>query len=347
MDALPNTLPALVDVPADAVDKIDTGAVARSTPNPDAVLSESARRRILDAVPDNTRDAYARQWAAWVAWCAEAGRTALPATAETLAAYVAHLADEGRSPSTIEQAMAAVAVRHRAEGHTAPVTVGALAILRGHRRDRAEAGKGTRQAPPVTVAALRAIITAAPSDGLIALRNRALLVLGVAMMARASELVGLDWADVAEVDEGLVITIRTSKTDRDSEGRAVALPYGSTSATCPVRTLRAYRAALAEAGVSDGRVFRAVTRHGKPGPRLSADAVSAVVRSAAVAAGLPNADAYSGHSLRSGGATAAYKAGKPVSTIAKHGRWSPTSPTVLGYIRGVDQWEDNAMGGVL
>ncbi len=47
-----------------------------------------------------------------------------------------------------------------------------------------------------------------------------------------------------------------------------------------------------------------------------------------------------------GGATAAYRAGAPVSTIAAHGRWAPTSPVVLGYIRAVDRWNDNPMHGV-
>jgi hypothetical protein len=50
--------------------------------------------------------------------------------------------------------------------------------------------------------------------------------------------------------------------------------------------------------------------------------------------------------LRAGGATSAYRAGVPVSTIAGHGRWLPTSPVVLTYIRSVDRWTDNAMKGV-
>ncbi len=46
-----------------------------------------------------------------------------------------------------------------------------------------------------------------------------------------------------------------------------------------------------------------------------------------------------------GGATAAYRAGAPVSTIAAHGRWAPTSPVVLGYIRAVDRWADSPLRG--
>ena len=79
---------------------------------------------------------------------------------------------------------------------------------------------------------------------------------------------------------------------------------------------------------------------------LSADAIGDLVRRAAERAGLPHPERYGAHSLRAGGATAAYEAGAPVSVIAAHGRWSPTSPVVLGYIRAVDRWADNPMKGV-
>jgi hypothetical protein len=50
--------------------------------------------------------------------------------------------------------------------------------------------------------------------------------------------------------------------------------------------------------------------------------------------------------LRAGGTTVAYAAGVPVSVIAAHGRWEKDSPVVLGYIRAVDRWRDNAMRDV-
>jgi hypothetical protein len=55
---------------------------------------------------------------------------------------------------------------------------------------------------------------------------------------------------------------------------------------------------------------------------------------------------YTAHSLRAGGATAAYRAGVVVSSIAEHGRWAKNSPVVLGYIRSVDKWRDNPMRGI-
>ena len=74
--------------------------------------------------------------------------------------------------------------------------------------------------------------------------------------------------------------------------------------------------------------------------------MSDLVQAAAKRAKLPHADTYSAHSLRAGGATAAYRAGAPVSTIAAHGRWAAGSPVVLSYIRAVDRWRDNALTGI-
>ncbi len=93
-------------------------------------------------------------------------------------------------------------------------------------------------------------------------------------------------------------------------------------------------------------LFRSVTRHGHVGEHLSPEAVNHAVRAAAVRAGLPRADTFTAHSLRAGGATSAYRAGAPVSSIARHGRWADNSPVVLGYIRSVDRWKDNPMTAV-
>jgi hypothetical protein len=77
--------------------------------------------------------------------------------------------------------------------------------------------------------------------------------------------------------------------------------------------------------------------------RAAERAVRAFLGFARRRAGLPNAEQ---HSLRAGGATCSYPAGTPVSVIAAHGRWSPTSPMVLSYVRSVDRWRDNALWGI-
>ncbi|WP_337826237.1 site-specific integrase [Pseudonocardia sp. UM4_GMWB1] len=323
------------------------GEIVEARPAADAYLSEATRARIVDSVPTNTRRAYARQWAAFTDWCAAAGRTALPATPQTLAEYVAHLADAGQAPTSIEQAVAAVRTAHRAAGHRgAPDTEAARRVLRGYRRQRADSGHRAHQAVPITIDTLRAMIDTTDPDTARGLRDRVALVLGLALMGRRSELVALGLDDVTETDDGLLVLIRVSKTDQDAHGVEVAIPHGQHAGTDPVRLVRAWRAILAEHGHTGGRLLRSVTRHGRIGASLSADGLGDLVQAAARRAGLPNAAGYSAHSLRAGGATAAHRAGAAVSTIAAHGRWAPGSPVVLSYIRSVDRWRDNALAGV-
>lgn len=314
----------------------------------DGAVSAATAARIEAGTADATRRAYTRQWAAFAAWCDAGERTALPADDATLAEYVSHLADRGLAPATVEQAVAMVRRAHRDAGYPGqPDTRGARLALRAHRRDWAERGNRTHQAPPAAVEQLRAMVDASDPDTMLGARDRCLLVLGFALMARRSELAALDIADVREVPEGLLAHIRVSKTDRDAHGTEVAIPFGSRPETCPVRLLRAWRARLADAGVTSGRLFRPVNRHGRlAGEAITGKGVGLAVRAAARRAGLPDAEAYSGHSLRAGGATAAARRGVPTATIAEHGRWSPTSPVVHLYVRTAERWRDNAMAGV-
>lgn len=313
----------------------------------DTYLSDGARARILGGVAENTRTAYERQWTRFADWCAEHGRTALPATPETMAEFVVALIDAGKGVPTISQAIATIRTRHRLAGHPdAPNADAARLALRTHRRDAVDAGQRTRQAPPVTIDTLRAMIDATPADTAAGARDRLVLVLGLAMMGRRSELAALALADVVETDDGLEVFVGRSKRDQDAKGAVVAVPRGSHPDTDPVRLLRRWRNVLAEQGHTSGRLLRSITRHGRIGDRLGADAINDIVRTAAVRAGLPQADTYTAHSLRAGGATSAYRAGAPVSSIARHGRWAPNSPVVLGYIRSVDKWRDNPMRAV-
>ena len=93
---------------------------------------------------------------------------------------------------------------------------------------------------------------------LIGMRDRALLALGFAGAFRRSELVALDMADLAEVADGLRVTIRRSKTDQEGAGQEIAIPRGHHIR--PVETLQAW---LAAAGITAGPVFRQVTQTGK------------------------------------------------------------------------------------
>lgn len=321
--------------------------VPTQTAPSDLALSDTTRARIIDGFAANTRKAYTRQWQAFTDWCGFTGRRPVPATAETLAEYVGYLGDTGLSRSTIEQAIATIRTAHRTAGHdNQPDTRPARLVLKSVSRERAQAGRRQKKAPPVSIDALRAMINTCDPSTLIGLRDRVVLVLGLALMGRRSELVALNLDDIRETADGLLVLIRTSKTDQEGIGEEVALPYGQHPDTCPVRVVRAWVAALAEHGITTGRLVRSVSKAGRIGASLSDQWVGDIVRGRAVAALLTNAEKYSAHSLRAGGATSAYKAGAPVSTIAEHGRWAEGSPVVLGYIRAEDKWKDNPIRGI-
>ncbi len=289
----------------------------------------------------NTLRAYRLDWVAFEGWCAAHGLQAMPAGAETVRLYITHLARMGRKPSTITRHAASIATAHRRAGHVPPPTADPLfrETLSGIRKTL---GSAPAKKAAAELAVMQAMIAATPvanEDGALpgGVRDRALLLMGFAAFARESELAALDVEDVREVDDGLRLTFRRSKTDQEGAGEEVGVPYGSHAATCPVRALRAWRRLL---GAESGPLFRTVTRWGRIGGRMSPEAVGDVVQRAAGRAG-HDPRSFAGHSLRSGGATAAAKGKAPDRAIMRQGRWK-SERIARGYIRAGTLFEENA-----
>ncbi|MFI6910005.1 tyrosine-type recombinase/integrase [Nonomuraea sp. NPDC050394] len=175
-----------------------------------------------DGLAAHTRIAYARDFAAYAAWCESNGRSFLPATAATLANYVAHLAAQKYAPSSIDRALACVLAAHNHAGLGKPATTAARLALRAYRRERAQQGRRPRRSPPITVDRLRAMVTAPPNNTPTGLRDRAVLVLGFALMSRRSEITEVEITEVEITDiaftaEGMEVFVPFSKTDQDGD----------------------------------------------------------------------------------------------------------------------------------
>ncbi|WP_084780155.1 tyrosine-type recombinase/integrase [Planobispora rosea] len=140
---------------------------------------------------------------------------------------------------------------------------------------------------------MRRICEACPPH-LLGVRDRAMFLLGFAIGARRSELSALNIGDVTEVERGLEIHVRWSKTGTE---RFPKVPYGQHLSTCPVR---AWRAWLAASGLADGAAFRHIDRYGRLRNRLSPEGVGDALTAAAARAGLGHRTA---HGLRSGMST--------------------------------------------
>jgi site-specific recombinase XerC len=95
------------------------------------------------------------------------------------------------------------------------VAEGVKATMRGIRRTYGSAR--LRKAPAVAGKMLGMVATA--PDELVGLRDRALLLIGLGGALRRSELVALDVADIEETETGLLVTIRSSKTDQEPPHR--------------------------------------------------------------------------------------------------------------------------------
>jgi integrase len=286
----------------------------------------------------NTRRAYQSDWRAFGAWCDQHERASLPAAPETIALYISALAED-RKVATIQRRLAAISVVHQLAGHESPTRSPlARAVMQGIRRTR---GAAPAAKEPATTPVLRAMVAALPA-GLLGARDRALLLLGFAGAFRRSELVGLDVGDVRETSDGLVVTLRVSKTDQAGEGSTKGIPYGSTPHTCPVRAVRLW---LEAANVAGGPLFRPINRHGQMrARRLSGHAVATIVKRSAQAAGLDPAH-FSGHSLRAGLATAAAQAGVAERVIMRQ-TGHKSLPVLRRYIRDGSLFRENAAAKV-
>jgi len=245
-------------------------------------------------------------------------------------------------PSSLERKLTSITKAHQAAGLPTPASMQQAVVsetLKGIRRTLGTAQPGKE---PLLTADIRQMLDAL-GGSLLGSRDLALLLVGFAGGFRRSEIVSLDVEDVSETADGLVVRLRRSKTDPEAKGMTVALPYGSTAATCPVRT---YRAWIARAGIEAGPAFRAVDRHGRVRRgRMNAGSVARLIKRAAEAAGLDPAG-YAGHSLRAGFATQAFLNGAAEVSIMRQTRHKSLN-TLRKYIRDRSLFRDNPAAKLL
>ena len=269
---------------------------------------ESVSHYALASSAQSTRRAYAAAFRDWQAWAQRAGATTLPAEPDAVAAYLAQLADRGLAVSTLMQRVAALAYAHRLSGLPSPTQTPLVrAVLSGARR---ELGAKPDRKAAATVDALGSMLAQVPVT-ITGRRDRALLLIGFAGALRRSELVGLDLEDLEEADQGLILHIRQSKTDQAGEGRQVAILHGTR-----LRPVQALQDWLCASGITEGPVFRSCSSTGNVGQkRMDPGTVARIIKKYAAAAGL-DPDAFAGHSLRAGFATAALDSGADLSAVA-------------------------------
>ena len=270
-----------------------TAAIGVGYAPADFEVPPSTAALIAEAVPENTALAYRSRWRSFEAWCTRAGRVALPATAQTVAAYLTHLATErGLKATTVDAHLTAIRAVHRGAGATTPDALTARkVVVAAQRREAARDDRyGPRKAVPVMAADLPAIVAACDDQTAAGLRDRAVVLLGFALLARRSELAALNLSDVELVPgEGIAVTIRASKTDQSARGLVRRIHYAANERVCPVCAVLTWTSFLAARGITTGPLFTRIDRWGNVGPAaggryadpLGADAVAGPPVSAA------------------------------------------------------------------
>jgi site-specific recombinase XerD len=286
-----------------------------------------------------TRRAYDSDLRDFRAFCEAHAASALPAEPQIVALYASHLAERARL-ATIRRRLVAISQAHRDRGLEPPTKHEMVRrIVQGIART---IGSAQAKKDALTLESLRQALLAVQGDNLKALRDRAILLLGFAGALRRSEIAALDVADLHFAKQGILLTIRRSKTDQTGEGCEIAIPYVANRALCAATAVRIW---LDAARISEGAVFRSFTlARALSDRRIDGRDVANLIKAVATKAHLDGD--FSGHSLRAGFVTSAAEAGATLDNIARTTRHK--SLTVLtGYIRRANMFENPALASII
>ena len=300
-----------------------------------ATLSARTAEYVQAAKAPATVRAYRADWEHFETWCRAQALESLPATPQTVSLYLTAMA-EILAAATLQRRIIAINKVHRSFSHPAPASMTNPLIGETVKGIHRVHGTAQDQKAPLLGDELRAVLARLP-DTISGIRDRAILLIGFAGGFRRSELAGLNVEDLLFTKEGLVVTLRRSKTDQEGAGRQVAIPHGL-GATCPVAAVKAW-IKIAESGP----LFRGI-KHDVLGASLHADSIGQIVKRAVEAAGL-NPERYAGHSLRAGLCTQAFANGaREIDIMRQTGHKSVT--TLRRYVRDAALFRNNVGGMV-
>lgn len=288
-------------------------------------------RYIEAATTNNTRIAYRSDIRHFERWGG-----LLPASSESIVEYLHQHADKLNS-RTLERRLIALRNWHKYQAFPDPTdnplvkkTLRGIKNIHGQPKDKA---------PGLTLDQLALMAQHLKAQNtLVACRNNALLQVSFFGAFRRSELIGIQFEHLKVVPEGCEIIIPRSKTDQTGEGLICALPYGNDT-LCPVTALKEW---LEKSQIKEGPIFRRIDKQGILSSKgFLSRTVCLIIKSVAKECNIPNADKFSGHSLRRGFATSASQQNAPMHSIMRQGRWRHQG-TVLGYIEEGNRFNENA-----
>ena len=306
-------------------------------------LEKNTLENIKLSKSKNTIRAYKSDFLDFSNFCKQNSLNSLPADYKTVSFYITHLFNNKKKLSSIKRKLVSISLIHKIKGFYIDIKNPAIVEnFLGIKRQLGVAQKGKQ---PLTVENLRKIINSIDINELSLerkLRDKTILLVGFAGGFRRSELTNLNYDDLDFVDEGVKIKIKKSKTDQFGEGMIKAIPYFNNEEFCPVINLKKM---LKICKINTGRIFRRISKSGKVSLNSLTDQnVALILKKYLTIIGLDNIN-FSGHSLRSGFATASAESGADERSIMNMTGHKSTE-MVRRYIKETNLFKNNPLNKI-
>ncbi len=305
-------------------------------------LHEETLNNLKSSKANNTLRAYKSDFKDFGAFCSKHGFDSLPTEPKIVSIYLTHLSKNSKI-STLRRRLVSISMIHKLKGHYLdtkhPIII---ENLMGIKRVKGSIQKGKK---PILINHLKSIINVIDKqeiDEIKKARDKTIILIGFGGGFRRTELISIDHEDLEFVPEGIKITIKRSKTDQFGEGMIKGLPYFANQEYCPVTNLKKW---LELSNIKSGPIFKRFLKGSLiSNNRLTDQSVVLIIKYYLNLAGIENKN-YSGHSLRSGFATAAAESGADERSImAMTGH--KTTQMVRRYIREANIFKNNALNKI-
>ena len=306
-------------------------------------LQEETLLNLQSSKANYTFRAYKSDFKDFGLFCVQNGFKSLPSDPKIVSLYITHLSTKNVKMSTLRRRIVSIGVIHKLKGHYLDTKHPAvIENIMGIKRRKGSVQKGKK---PILINNLKIIIKVIDQqkkDEIKKLRDKSIILIGFSGGFRRNEIVSLDYDDLDFVSEGLKITIKKSKTDQFGEGSLKALPYFGNYKYCPVLTLKKW---INISKIKSGPLFRRFSKGTKlTEHRLTDQTVALIIKKYLNLAGIDSKN-YSGHSLRSGFATASAESGADERSImAMTGHKS--TEMVRRYIKEANLFKNNALNKI-
>ena len=306
-------------------------------------LQEETLLNLKGSKANNTVRAYKSDFNDFGLFCAQNGFKSLPSEPKIVSLYLTHLSTRDIKMSTLKRRLVSIGVIHKLKGHYLdtkhPIII---ENIMGIKRRKGSIQKGKK---PLLINNLKILINVIDeynNEDIKKFRDRSIILMGFSGGFRRNEIVSLDYDDLDFVTEGLKINLKKSKTDQFGEGSVKGLPYFDNVQYCPVLSLKNW---IDVSNISSGPLFRRFSKGSKLSEnRLTDQTVALLIKKYLKLAGIDNKN-YSGHSLRSGFATAAAESGaEERSIMAMTGHKS--TEMVRRYIKEANLFKNNALNKI-